>query len=86
MKIFYIYMKLFFSLDIIRILRPSNKYKPNQITVGKMKELFTNMQEAYLQGAYLEKESIDKLVAKKKQQILADSIKKFNDQVKKEKS
>ena len=30
--------------------------------MGQMKELFIQMQEAYLQGAYLEKEAIDKLV------------------------
>ena len=47
-----------------------------------MKELFIQMQEAYLQGAYLEKETIDKLVAEKKQQILAKTIKQFNDSVK----
>ena len=50
--------------------------------MGQMKELFIQMQEAYLQGAYLEKETIDKLVAEKKQQILAETIKQFNDSVK----
>jgi|11BtaG_2_1085332.scaffolds.fasta_scaffold70104_2 hypothetical protein len=50
--------------------------------MGQMKELFIQMQEAYLQGAYLEKETIDKLVAEKKQQILAKTIKQFNDSVK----
>jgi len=47
-----------------------------------MKELFIQMQEAYLQGTYLEQEAIDKLVAEKKQQILAKTIKQFNDSVK----
>ena len=42
--------------------------------MGNMKELFIQMQEAYLQGAYLEQEAIDKLVAEKKQQILAKTI------------
>ena len=50
--------------------------------MGQMKELFIQMQEAYLQGAYLEQETIDKLVAEKKQQILAKTIKQFNDHVK----
>ena len=50
--------------------------------MGNMKELFIQMQEAYLQGAYLEQETIDKLVAEKKQQILAKTIKQFNDHVK----
>lgn len=50
--------------------------------MGNMKELFIQMQEAYLQGAYLEQETIDKLVAEKKQQILAKTIKQFNDSVK----
>ena len=50
--------------------------------MGNMKELFIQMQEAYLQGAYLEQETIDKLVAEKKQQILAKTIKQFNDNVK----
>ena len=50
--------------------------------MGQMKELFIQMQEAYLQGAYLEQEAIDKLVAEKKQQILAKTIKQFNDSVK----
>tara|TARA_R110000744_G_scaffold337304_1_gene442542 strand:- start:161 stop:415 length:255 start_codon:yes stop_codon:yes gene_type:complete len=50
--------------------------------MGNMKELFIQMQEAYLQGAYLEQEAIDKLVAEKKQQILAKTIKQFNDRVK----
>ena len=50
--------------------------------MGNMKELFIQMQEAYLQGAYLEQEAIDKLVAEKKQQILAKTIKQFNNRVK----
>jgi len=50
--------------------------------MGNMKELFIQMQEAYLQGAYLKQEAIDKLVAEKKQQILAKTIKQFNDRVK----
>jgi len=50
--------------------------------MGNMKELFIQMQEAYLQGAYIEQEAIDKLVAEKKQQILAKTIKQFNDSVK----
>ncbi len=50
--------------------------------MGNMKELFIQMQEAYLQSAYLEQEAIDKLVAEKKQQILAKTIKQFNDRVK----
>ena len=50
--------------------------------MGNMKELFIQMQEAYLQGAYLEQETIDKLVAEKKRQILAKTIKQFNDSVK----
>lgn len=53
--------------------------------MGHMKELFIKMQEAYIYGASLEQKVLDELVAKKKQEILAETIKKFNEEVKKEK-
>jgi len=49
-------MKIFFSLNKICILHPSNNYKPKSSIMSKTKQLFIDMMQGLMDGVTIEKQ------------------------------
>jgi len=56
MRKVFIIMKIFFSLNKICILQPSNNYKPKSSIMSKTKQLFISMMQGLIDGVNIEKQ------------------------------